>query len=105
MNATEHDRVKNDIRRVVLAVAGGAALFTALPARVAEAQYTPTIQGGGASLPAPTYRQQFNCVGLPLTSPPDPASDTYVPSECTGASYPIDSTEIFRYGSSGSGGG
>src|ERR1700687_2449714 len=69
----------------------------------ADAQYAPSIQGGGASLPAPTYRQDFNCYGMPLTSPPDPASDTYVPPECTGAGYPVDSTKIFRHASPGSG--
>jgi hypothetical protein len=46
--------------------------------------YTPNIQGGGATLPAPTYRQDFNCYGMPLTNPPDPASDTFVPPECLG---------------------
>src|SRR6516165_3886499 len=67
--------------------------------------YTPNIQGGGATLPAPTYRQDFNCFGMPLTNPPDPSSDTYVPPECMGAGYPIDSTKIFRYSGVGSGRG
>jgi hypothetical protein len=67
--------------------------------------YTPNIQGGGATLPAPTYRQDFNCFGMPLTNPPDPAADTYVPPECTGAGYPIDTTKIFRYSGVGSGAG
>jgi ABC-type phosphate transport system substrate-binding protein len=89
-----------------------------MAATVGSAQsYTPNIQGGGATLPAPTYRQDFNCFGMPLTSPPDPTSDTYVPPECgsaakpiarpirIGAGYPIDATKIFRYSGVGSGRG
>jgi ABC-type phosphate transport system substrate-binding protein len=72
---------------------------------VAEAQYTPNIQGGGSSLAAPTYHQDFNCYGMPLTNPPDPPPDTYVPTECTGAGYPIDTSKIFRFTSAGSGAG
>src|SRR6202158_3031368 len=65
----------------------------------ADAQYAPSIQGGGASLPAPTYRQNFNCYGMPLTNPPDPAADTYVPSQCTDVGYSIDRKSVV-YGKS-----
>jgi hypothetical protein len=61
----------------------GVILYGVMAATVGSPQsYTPNIQGGGATLPAPTYRQDFNCFGMPLTSPPDPTSDTYVPPEC-----------------------
>ncbi len=96
-------RLADQYREGVLAIAAGAVLIVAASASVAEAQYTPNIQGGGASLPAPTYRQDFNCYGMPLTNPPDPAADTGVPLQCQGAGYPIDSTKIFRYASVGSG--
>src|ERR1700737_1307842 len=98
-----HDR--EALRTRLLALTVGTALIVAASASVAEAQYTPNIQGGGASLPAPTYRQDFNCYGMPLTNPPDPAADTGVPLQCQDAGYPIDSTKIFRYASVGSGRG
>jgi ABC-type phosphate transport system substrate-binding protein len=87
-----------------IAFAASLCLFSML-AIEADAQYAPNIQGGGASLPAPTYRQNFNCYAMPLTNPPDPAADTYIPPECSNAAYPIDSTKIFRYSSVGSGRG
>ena len=88
------------------ALAAGVFLCGAMVATIGSAQsYTPNIQGGGATLPAPTYRQDFNCFGMPLTNPPDPISDTYVPPECTGSGYPIDSSKIFRYSGVGSGRG
>jgi len=85
-----------------LAIAAGVTLCVAVPASVVEAQYSPNIQGGGSTLATTVYRQDFNCYGMPLTNPPDPASDTYVPPECTGAGYPIDATKIFRYSGVGS---
>jgi phosphate transport system substrate-binding protein len=93
------------VLKSTLAIAAGVTLCIAVPATVAEAQYSPNIQGGGSTLAAPVYRQDFNCDGMPLTSPPDPASDTYVPPECTGTGYPIDTTKIFRYSGVGSGRG
>ena len=89
-------------RNIVFA---GVVLVAVGCAGIAEAQYSPNIQGGGSTLAGPTYRQDFNCFGMPLTNPPDPASDTYVPPECNGAGYPIDSSKIFRYASIGSGRG
>src|SRR5258708_39013064 len=95
-------RLVDQYREGVLAIAAGAVLIVAASASVAEGQYTPNIQGGGASLPAPTYRQDFNCYGMPLTNPPDPAADPGVPPQCQGAGDPADSTTIFREASVGS---
>ena len=101
----KHSRSDRGDRRRIAAVFAGAVLLAAAQARTAEAQYSPNIQGGGSTLAAPTYRQDFNCYGMPLTNPPDPAPDTYVPQECTGTGYPIDNSKIFRFTSIGSGRG
>src|SRR5258708_11467138 len=98
-------RLVDQYREGVLAIAAGAVLIVAASASVAEAQYTPNIQGGGASLPAPTYRQDFNCYGMPLTNPPDPAADTGVPPPGHGPGDPLDSTENLPYASRRSGRG
>jgi len=88
------DRLKANLTS---ALAAEVILCGAMVATIGSAQsYTPNIQGGGATLPAPTYRQDFKCFRMPLTNPPDPSSDTYVPPECTGVGYPIDSSKIFR---------
>jgi hypothetical protein len=99
------ESVKANLLTSTLGVAVGVALFVGVPVRVAEAQYSPNIQGGGSTLAGPIYRQDFNCFGMPLTNPPDPDADTFVPAECTGGSYPIDTTKIFRYAGVGSGRG
>jgi ABC-type phosphate transport system substrate-binding protein len=101
----ESHRIKRDLLTSTLAIAAGVTLFVGVPASTVEAQYSPNIQGGGSTLAAPVYRQDFNCYGMPLTSPPDPPSDTYVPPQCSGVAYPIDTTKIFRYSGVGSGRG
>jgi len=52
--------VKKDLLTSTLAIAAGVTLSVAVPARVVEAQYSPNIQGGGSTLAAPVYRQDFN---------------------------------------------
>jgi len=98
-------RVQTCRKRIFWCLFTGAVFYGVLAAGVVHAQYVPNIQGGGATLPAPTYRQDFNCYGMPLTNPPDPSSDTIVPPQCTGAGYPVAPSNIFRYAGVGSGRG